>query len=65
MDYNRLAELLFPNVTKTPEEVNAEFPVRDLPEGAVVENVHLGDSLMILNYKIATMLNEKAEKEGK
>ncbi len=31
----------------------------------IVENVHLGDSLMILNYKIATMMNEKAEKEGK
>ena len=51
MDYNRLAELLFPNVTKTPEEVNAEFPTRVLPEGAVVSRmapsptgfVHLGN----------------------
>ena len=51
MDYNRLAELLFPNITKTPEEVNAEFPARDLPEGAVVSRmapsptgfVHLGN----------------------
>ena len=51
MDYNRLAELLFPNITKTPEEVNAEFPARELPEGAVVSRmapsptgfVHLGN----------------------
>lgn len=26
----------------------------------IIENVHLGDSLMILNYKLATMLNEKS-----
>lgn len=26
MDYNRLAELLFPDVTETPEEVEARYP---------------------------------------
>ena len=36
MDYNRLAELLFPAVTETPEEVEARYPERDLPEGAKV-----------------------------
>ncbi len=36
MDYNRLAELLFPEVTETPEEVEARYPERDLPEGAKV-----------------------------
>ena len=36
MDFNRLAELLFPNVGKTPEEMEAEFPRRELPEGAKV-----------------------------
>ena len=36
MDFNRLAELLFPNVQKTPEEMEAEFPARSLPEGAKV-----------------------------
>ena len=35
MDYQVLAELLFPNVTETPEEVEARFPKRQLPEGAV------------------------------
>lgn len=28
-----LAELLFPNVTTTPEEMEALYPVRELPEG--------------------------------
>ena len=51
MDYKALAELLFPNVTETPEELEAQFPARDLPEGAVVSRmapsptgfVHLGN----------------------
>ncbi len=51
MDYQALAELLFPNVTETPEEVEARFPARNLPEGAVVSRmapsptgfVHLGN----------------------
>ena len=36
MDYNRLAELLFPNVTETPEDIEARYPRRELPEGAKV-----------------------------
>ena len=36
MDYKRLAELQFPDVTETPEEVEARYPERDLPEGAKV-----------------------------
>ena len=51
MDYQALAELLFPDVTETPEEVEARFPKRELPEGAVVTRmapsptgfVHLGN----------------------
>ena len=51
MDYTALAELLFPNVTETPEEVHARFPKREVPEGAVVTRmapsptgfVHLGN----------------------
>jgi len=34
------------------------------PDLAVVENVHLGDSLMILNYDICRLKNERAEKRG-
>ena len=36
MDYNRLAELLFPDVTLTPEEIEKRYPERNLPEGAKV-----------------------------
>jgi len=36
MDYNYLAELLFPDVTATPEELETKYPQRDLPEGAKV-----------------------------
>ena len=51
MDYQALANLLFPNVTDTPEELEERFPLRQLPEGAVVTRmapsptgfVHLGN----------------------
>ena len=51
MDHQALAELLFPHVTETCEEVEARFPARNLPEGAVVSRmapsptgfVHLGN----------------------
>ena len=36
MDYNYLAELLFPNVKETVEELEARYPARILPEGAKV-----------------------------
>ena len=34
------------------------------PDLAVVENVHLGDSLMILNYDICRLKSEKEQKSG-
>ncbi|MDD7652651.1 MAG: glutamate--tRNA ligase [Candidatus Faecousia sp.] len=51
MDYNTLAELLFPQVTDTPEDLEARYPQRELPQGAVVTRmapsptgfVHLGN----------------------
>ena len=51
MDTKALAELLFPNVTATPEEMEARFPQRSLAEGAIVSRmapsptgfVHLGN----------------------
>ena len=36
MDYNALAELLYPDITETPEQVEANYPPRQLPEGAKV-----------------------------
>ena len=51
MDHQALANLLFPNVTETPDEVEARFPLRNAPEGAVITRmapsptgfVHLGN----------------------
>lgn len=51
MDYKYLADLLFPNVTDTPETLEEKYPVRTLPEGAIVTRmapsptgfVHLGN----------------------
>ena len=42
MDYQALAELLFPDVTESPEEVEAKYPRRSLPEGAVVTRMPNG-----------------------
>ncbi len=36
LDYQKLADLLFPHVTKTPEDMEAAYPARNLPEGAKV-----------------------------
>ncbi len=36
MDYQALAQLLFPQLTATPEEMIARYPARQLPEGARV-----------------------------
>ena len=36
MDYQLLADLLYPDVTETPEDMEAKFPPRNLPEGAKV-----------------------------
>lgn len=51
MDFNYLAELLFPDVTMTPDDAEKMFPERNLSEGAVVSRlapsptgfVHLGN----------------------
>lgn len=51
MDNKKLAELLFPNIDKTPEYYEEMYPKRDLPEGAKVTRlgpsptgfIHLGN----------------------
>ena len=51
MDYKALAELLFPNITKTPADYEQIYPKRDLPAGARVTRmapsptgfIHLGN----------------------
>ena len=54
MDYTTLSQLLFPQVTDTPEDLEQRYPQRQLPEGAVVTRmapsptgfVHLGNLVM-------------------
>lgn len=36
MDYNYLAELLFPNIKTTPDDMEKRYPRRNLPDGAIV-----------------------------
>ena len=51
MDHKKLAELLFPEVDRTPEDYEEIYPARDLPEGALVTRlapsptgyIHLGN----------------------
>ena len=51
VDNEKLAELLFPDVDKTPEDYEEEYPGRNLPEGAAVTRlgpsptgfIHLGN----------------------
>ncbi len=51
MDYRKLADLLFPHITKTPQDYEAVYPPRQLPEGARVTRlapsptgfIHLGN----------------------
>lgn len=51
MDYNKLAELLFPDIDKMPDYYEELFPKRQLPEGAMVTRlgpsptgfIHLGN----------------------
>ena len=39
MDYQRLANLLFPDITTTPADIEAMYPPRNLPEGAKVTRI--------------------------
>ncbi len=51
MDYQKLADLLFPDIDKTPADYEAMYPVRDLAEGTPVTRlgpsptgfIHLGN----------------------
>ena len=51
MDYKALAELLFPEINKTPDDYEKMYPARNLPKGAKVTRlgpsptgfIHLGN----------------------
>ena len=66
MDNKKLAELLFPDITKSCEEYEKEYPKRDLPEGACVTRIapsptgfmHIGNFMQaVTNYVIAKQSN--------
>ena len=51
MDYKELSQLIYPEITKTPEDYEAMYPPRNLPESAMVTRlgpsptgfIHLGN----------------------
>ena len=51
MNYKELSELIYPSLEHTPEDYEAMYPQRDLPEGAMVTRlgpsptgfIHLGN----------------------
>ena len=61
MDYQALAELLFPDITKSIDDYEKQYPPRDLPEGAVVTRiapsptgfVHLGNLYNAIGERLA------------
>ena len=61
MDYTALANLLFPDITKTIADYEAQYPPRDLPGGAVVTRiapsptgfVHLGNLYNAIGERLA------------
>ena len=64
MTYKDLADLIFPNITKTIDDYEKEYPERNLPEGAIVTRfapsptgfVHMGSLL-------ASFIESKAAKD--
>ena len=66
MNYRELAELLFPDIDKTPDYYEAKYPQRDLPEEAAVTRlapsptgfIHLG------NLYVAMIDERLAHKKG-
>ena len=64
MTYKDLADLIFPNITKTVDDYERIYPERDLPEGAIVTRfapsptgfVHMGSLL-------ASFIERKAAKD--
>ena len=65
-DYNKLADLIFPDITETIDDLEKKFPERNLPEGAEVTRyapsptgfLHMGALFTsLINKKIANQTN--------
>ncbi len=66
MTYKELADKIFPDITKTPEDYEKEYPERNLPEGAKVVRyapsptgfMHIGNMMSaVINYVLAKSSN--------
>ena len=66
MDYKKLADLLFPHITLTTEEIEKKYPKRELQEGQVVSRyapsptgyMHAGNFFqMFISYNLAKQTN--------
>jgi len=61
-DFRALADLIFPDVTQTPADIEAQYPARDLPEGAIVSRfapsptgfIHIGGIFASLLNRLMT-----------
>ena len=68
MDYKKLADLLFPHITLTTEEIEKKYPKRNLKEGQVVSRyapsptgyMHIGNFFqMFIAYNLVQQTNGK------
>ncbi len=66
MDYKKLADLLYPNIKETPEDIFAKYPPRQLKDGAVVSRfapsptgfIHIGNFFqMFISYSLCKVSN--------
>ena len=65
MDYNKLAELIFPDITGTVNDLEARFPKRDLPEGAKVTRFAPSPTgYMHIGGLYAAMISRKLAKQS-
>ncbi|MDR1630026.1 MAG: glutamate--tRNA ligase [Oscillospiraceae bacterium] len=64
-DYALLAELLFPHIDKTPEDYEAVYPPRNLPEGAKVTRFAPSPTgFMHLGNLFVSMIDSIAARDG-
>ena len=68
MDYKKLADLLFPHITLTTEEIEKKYPKRELQEGQVVSRyapsptgyMHIGNFFqMFISYNLTRVTDGK------
>ena len=63
MDYNKLADLIFADITDTVDDLEKRFPERNLPEGARVTRFAPSPTgYMHIGGLYAAMISRKARK---